>query len=67
MRKAICYEAIVILNHDDETVRLIKNEIPVEVNNDEASISYDDVIDAHNFFFSLGDDWSKYLPDSDKA
>lgn len=26
-------------------------------------ISYDDVIDAHNFFFSLGEDWTKFLPD----
>lgn len=28
-------------------------------------ISYDDVIDAHNFFYSLGDDWIKFLPEKE--
>lgn len=29
-------------------------------------ISYDDVLDAHEFFSSLGDDWQKYLPKKTK-
>ena len=29
-------------------------------------ISYDDVLDAHEFFSSLGDDWHKHLPKKTK-
>lgn len=28
----------------------------------EDPITYDDVIDAHAFFSSLGDDWTKFIP-----
>jgi hypothetical protein len=28
-------------------------------------ITYDDVIDAHNFFYSLGEDWTKFLPEKE--
>ena len=27
------------------------------------AICYDDVLDAHNFFSKLEDDWQKYIPD----
>lgn len=30
---------------------------------DKARITYDDVLDAHNFFDSLGADWAKMLPE----
>lgn len=35
---------------------------PLEVVEGPEPISYDDVIDAHNFFKNLDEDWSKYLP-----
>ena len=28
------------------------------------AICYDDVIDAHNFFSNLEDDWQKYIPEN---
>jgi len=37
-------------------------EIPVSINTENDPISYDDVIQAHDFFTSLEDDWAKYLP-----
>lgn len=49
------------LNEEDE-----RTEIPVEIASNSEPITYDDVIDAHNFFYSLGNDWSKYLPEADK-
>jgi len=39
-----------------------KSDMPVSVNADESPITYDDVIEAHQFFNGLGEDWSKYLP-----
>ena len=42
------------------------NETPVEISNNGSPITYDDVIDAHNFFYGLGNDWSKHLPDNKK-
>jgi len=42
------------------------NNSQIEVNRENTPITYDDVIDAHNFFFGLGEDWLKYLPEKDK-
>ena len=33
----------------------------------EAPITYDDVLDAHSFFSSLGDDWIKFIPHEYKS
>jgi hypothetical protein len=38
------------------------SDIPISINNDEDPITYDDVIEAHQFFSGLGEDWAKYLP-----
>ena len=38
------------------------NDMPISVNVNNDPITYDDVVEAHQFFSSLGDDWSKYLP-----
>jgi hypothetical protein len=43
---------------------LIK-EIPLELTDSDDPITYDDVIDAHNFFYSLGSDWTKFLPNKE--
>lgn len=40
----------------------IKNYEPLEVTEGPEPINYDDVIDAHNFFKNLENDWKKYLP-----
>lgn len=40
----------------------IKNDEPLEVVDGPEPINYDDVIDAHNFFKDLKEDWNKYLP-----
>jgi hypothetical protein len=37
-------------------------DMPISINADESPITYDDVAEAHQFFSSLGDDWSKHLP-----
>jgi len=37
-------------------------EVPVSISSDKDPISYDDVIEAHDFFASLESDWAKYLP-----
>lgn len=39
------------------------SEIPVSINTDADPINYNDVIEAHEFFNTLGDDWIKYLPE----
>lgn len=42
-----------------------KENMPVSVSADKDPITYDDVIEAHHFFSSLGDDWTKHLPKTD--
>jgi len=37
-------------------------ETSIELSDADDPITYDDVIDAHNFFYSLGSDWYKHLP-----
>ena len=39
----------------------VKNEEPLEVVYGPEPISYDDVIDAHNFIKDLDKNWSKYM------
>ncbi|MDD3014122.1 MAG: hypothetical protein PHC34_10505 [Candidatus Gastranaerophilales bacterium] len=41
------------------------DDIPLELSDTIDPITYDDVIDAHKFFYSLGNDWSKHLPNKD--
>lgn len=40
-------------------------EAPVCADNSSTPITYDDVIEAHNFFANLGDDWAKHLPSAE--
>ena len=37
-------------------------DLPFDIS-DQEPITYDDVIDAHKFFYNLGADWTKFLPD----
>lgn len=37
-------------------------DMPLCANADKEPINYDDVIEAHQFFSGLGDDWAKHLP-----
>jgi predicted secreted protein len=38
------------------------DDSPISMENEKEAITYDDVIQAHEFFSNLGDDWAKYLP-----
>ena len=40
----------------------IKNESPLEFKECPEKISYDDVLDAHQFIDNLDKDWMKYIP-----
>ena len=40
----------------------IKSPAPFEIEDCPDKISFDDVIDAHNFIKELEDDWQKYIP-----
>ncbi len=42
----------------------VKDDEPLEFKPCPMPISYDDVLDAHNFFDKLDKDWTKYIPDN---
>ena len=42
----------------------IKDDDPLEFKPCPAPVSYDDVLDAHNFIDKLEKDWTKYIPDN---
>ena len=42
----------------------VKDDTPLEFQPCPSPISYDDVLDAHNFIDKLDKDWSKYIPDN---
>lgn len=44
----------------------IKSPEPFELEDCPDKITFDDVIDAHNFIKEMEDDWQKYLPKSHK-
>ena len=46
----------------DKNTTLSKAALQIQEGPD--AICYDDVIDAHNFFSSLEDDWQKYIPEN---
>ena len=39
------------------------NDVALQIQEGPDAICYDDVIDAHNFFSKLEDDWQKYIPE----
>lgn len=39
-------------------------QMALQVQDGPDAICYDDVLDAHNFFKNLDDDWQKYIPDN---
>lgn len=41
-----------------------EKKLSIELNEELPPIDYDDVISAHNFFYNLGSDWSKHLPNT---
>lgn len=51
----------------DCDVKDIKNipnsDVALQIQEGPDAICYDDVIDAHNFFSKLEDDWQKYIPE----
>lgn len=40
-----------------------KEDLALQIQDGPDAIGYDDVLDAHNFFSNLDDDWQKYIPD----
>lgn len=42
---------------------LAEQDVALQIQEGPDAICYDDVIDAHNFFSKLEDDWNKYIPD----
>lgn len=56
---------IALLGLDKETMKKTLETSCTEAKSicgTEDPISYDDVMDAHSFFASLGDDWTKFIP-----
>ena len=48
---------------EDEATKIeVKSAEPLEVQEGEPAITYDDVIDAHRFIQNLDEHWSDYLP-----
>lgn len=43
-----------------------KEDLALQIQDGPDAICYDDVLDAHNFFSNLDDDWQKYIPDDFK-
>ena len=54
--------------NEDELKRSITNkpDYPLEIQKGPPPISYDDVIEAHNFIESLDENWKQYIPDDFK-
>jgi len=48
------------LNFAEDTAK--NKDMPLSINADDSPITYDDVMEAHQFFSKLGDDWAKHLP-----
>lgn len=57
---------IAILGHCDEKQDKTTSEkdLALQIQEGPDAICYDDVIDAHNFFKNLDDDWEKYIPEN---
>ena len=49
---------------EKEIIKHSDNDIALQIQNGPDAICYDDVIDAHNFFKNLDDDWQKYIPEN---
>ena len=56
---------IALLGSCDEKVNnnTSPNDYALQIQEGPDAICYDDVIDAHNFFKNLDDDWEKYIPE----
>ena len=49
---------------EEKNTQNCKNsDVALQIQDGPDAICYDDVIDAHNFFSQLDDDWNKYIPD----
>ena len=46
-----------------DTSNISQNDAALQIQEGPDAICYDDVIDAHNFFSKLEDDWQKYIPE----
>lgn len=51
---------------EKELVKHSQNDVSLQIQEGPDAICYDDVIDAHNFFKNLDDDWQKYIPEDIK-
>lgn len=48
---------------DEKVSSKSKDDLALQIQDGPDAIGYDDVLDAHNFFSNLDDDWQKYIPD----
>ena len=48
---------------DEKESSKSKDDLALQIQDGPDAICYDDVLDAHNFFSNLDDDWQKYIPD----
>ena len=57
---------IALLGDCDEKELLQKSqhELALQIQDGPDAICYDDVIDAHNFFKNLDENWEKYIPEN---
>ena len=51
---------------DEKESSKLKEDLALQIQDGPDAICYDDVLDAHNFFSNLDDDWQKYIPDDFK-
>ena len=49
---------------EKEIAKYAPDDLSLQINEGPEAICYDDVLDAHNFFSNLDDDWQKYIPDN---
>lgn len=49
---------------EKEDSKRTRDELALQVQDGPDAICCDDVIDAHNFFKNLDDDWQKYIPEN---
>lgn len=48
---------------DEKDSSKSQEDLALQIQEGPDAICYDDVLDAHNFFSNLEDDWQKYIPD----
>ena len=49
---------------EKELLQKSQHELALQIQDGPDAICYDDVIDAHNFFKNLDENWEKYIPEN---